>query len=226
MHRPTPALTLFLWLLAAALAGCDGAATMVRCGAGTVLSGDTCVPAPMGPAPLSDGGSADAGPSGGRDAGPPAERDAGNGGWTTTGPGGPPVGEGCDEASGECAAWEAELRTLLANHPLRGCSAPMPLDAGAQAVADRHAAHQASIDMLTSESPAGDLFQQLRAEGTTFGYGGALFSATRDGAADVMTRWGDSSNTAAQLAPCWTMAGVAVATSATGASYVSVILAR
>lgn len=201
------------------LVGCDSSA--VSCGPGTVLMDDVCVAVPPGtdagpPPPMTDAGPPST---------PPPATDAGPEGWSTLPPGtsAPP---GCDEASGECDAWEAELANLLGAHPGRGCTTPFTIDSGAQGIAEAHAAHQAGLDMLTAASPSGDLFGQMRAAGVEFRYAGALFSVTRDGAADVMGRWAESGDRREVLDQCWTVGGVAIATSETGASYVTVVLGR
>lgn len=211
-----------VWLLLLGV-GCDGGGS-VSCGPGTVQMGDQCVAVPPGtdagppstPPPMSDAGPATM---------PPPDTDAGPDGWSTLPPGtgAPP---GCDEAAGECDAWEQELHALIEGHAGRGCAAPLAIDPAAQAVADAHAAHQASLDMITASSPDGDLFGQMRAMGAEFMYAGALFSVTREGASDVMSRWVMSPERRAVLDQCWTIGGVAVATSETGASYVTVVLGR
>ncbi|MGE0790893.1 MAG: CAP domain-containing protein [Sandaracinaceae bacterium] len=201
-----------------ASAGCQ--TPNVTCGSGTVLVGDTCVPEAMANA---DAGPPLPPPPPYMDAGaPPPGVDAGEG-WSTIPPGTPP---GCDEASGECDAWEAQLLALLEGHPGRGCSTPIAIDPATQAVSDAHAAHQASIDMITATSPSGDLFAQMRAGGAEFMVGGALFSVSRAGAEDIMARWASSPDRAAVLDQCWTIAGVSIATSETGASYTTVLLGR
>lgn len=129
-------------------------------------------------------------------------------------------------ATGECAEWATALAALIAAHPGRGCASPVTRSAGIQGVADRHAAYQASVDMLDASSPDGDLFAQVRSSGETFMFAGALFSVGRMGAADVMGRWADGSDTAAVLNQCWTKAGISFATGASGWSYATVLLAR
>lgn len=201
----------------------------VSCGPGTVLQGDQCVAD-------STGMMMDPPPSG-TDAGtpsmmdppppPPPRGDAGAD-WSDTPPMmGPPPSPGCDVASGECAEWADELLALLGAHPGRGCSEALARSDGMQAVADRHALHQADVDMLDSTSPDGDLFRQVRDEGVRFMNAGALFSVGRLGAADVMDRWAEGgSGTREVLNQCWTMAGVSFSTGESGWSYATVLLAR
>ncbi|MCA9605817.1 MAG: hypothetical protein KC619_09490 [Myxococcales bacterium] len=202
--------------------GCDPPEG-VSCGPGTVLVGDQCV------ADRGDGGSMS--PPPGSDAGvmdppPPPRTDAGVE-WSDTPPvTGPPPEPGCDMATGECAAWADALVTLLAAHPGRGCAEAIARPEGMQAVADRHARHQAEVDMLDSTSPDGDLFRQVRDEGVPFMYAGALFSVGRLGAEDVMGRWAEGGGTREVLDQCWTMAGVSFATGESGWSYATVLLAR
>ncbi len=150
------------------------------------------------------------------DAASPAPHDGGAC-WTLEPPGAPPAAQGCDEASGECERWAAQLVGSLA-----GC-APA-IDPAAQAIAARHAQHQADLDRMTSESPDGSLFDQLRAAGVSFRDAGAAFSVTREGPTDVLARWSASPGTRPILDRCWTHAGAAFRTSETGASYVTLVL--
>lgn len=213
-----------LAVMALSLFGCDTPETL-SCGPGTVQSGDQCVadpgttmmmmdppspPSMMDPPPPMD-------PPPGTDGGP---------GWGTTDPMAPPGEPGCDAAEGECGEWADELVAMLAANPGRGCEAPLTRPEGMQTIAQRHAAHQASIDMLDASSPDGNLFEQIRDSGVTFMFGGALFSVGRTGAGDVMGRWADGSDTAAVLDQCWTMTGVSFATGESGWSYATVLLAR
>lgn len=195
------------------------------CGAGTTLVDGVCVAdgrlgadagveSDAGPTPDSGPGTTDAG----RDV------DAGTPEWGLNPPGTAPPPTGCDNTTGECDRWEAELLALVS--AARACSTPLTIDAGAQNVASAHAAHQASVDRLTASSPAGDLFAQVRAAGSAFQYAGAAFSVTRDGPTDAMQRWAVNPDTADVLDGCWTGAGLAIETSASGASYVSVLLLR
>lgn len=199
----------------------------VSCGPGTVLMGDQCVAqsstsdaGTMSPPPGTDGGTPMMDPP------PPPGTDAGAE-WSDTPPVmGPPPEPGCDMATGECAAWADELVTLLAAHPGRGCGDAITRPDGMQAVADRHAQHQADVDMLDSTSPDGDLFRQVRDAGVRYMNAGALFSVGRLGAEDVMDRWADGDGTRDVLDQCWTMAGVSFATGESGWSYATVLLAR
>ncbi|MCA9490620.1 MAG: hypothetical protein KC621_11900 [Myxococcales bacterium] len=210
-------------------AGCNP--PEVSCGAGTVLMGDQCVASN----PDSMGMMMDPPPSG-SDAGtstmdpppppPPPPGTDGGPGWSTTDPMAPPIEPGCDMATGECEAWADTLVELLAAHPGRGCSEAVTRPEGLQAVAERHALHQADIDMLDSTSPDGDLFRQVRDAGVHFMNAGALFSVGNQGAADVMGRWADRGATSMVLDQCWTMAGVSFATGESGWSYATVLLAR
>lgn len=189
-------------------AGCDGPA--LRCSSG-------CTSARSDAGPPDDAGAAAIVES--ADAAPPAP-DGGSGGWTLEPPGTPPIAPGCDGASDECDAWAA---TLVGALP--GCA--LAIDPGAQAIAERHAQHQADLDRLTSASPDGSLFDQLRAGSVRFRDAGAAFSVTRQGPADVLARWSENEATAAILERCWTHAGAAFRTSDTGASYVTlVVIAR
>ena len=217
------------WACSAAFALLAGCTTPepLSCGPGTVQSGDQCVADPgttmmMMDPPMSD--PTDAGTSMPPPP-PPPDTDAGDS-WSTTPPGAPPGAPGCDMATGECEEWADELVELLATHSGRGCGAEVTRPEGMQSIADRHALHQAGIDMLDSSSPDGDLFEQVRAGGVHFMFAGALFSVGRTGAADIMGRWADGSDTAAVLDQCWTMAGVSFATGESGWSYATVLLAR
>jgi len=129
-------------------------------------------------------------------------------------------------ASGECSEWADTLVALIASHPERACGEALTRPDGLQGIADRHALHQAGVDMLDPTSPDGDLFQQIRASGVTFMNAGALFSVGRSGADDVFARWAAGEDTGAVLSPCWTMAGVSFATADSGWSYATVLLAR
>jgi hypothetical protein len=196
--------------IACLLAGCNADLPSLMCGPGTMRVGDQCLPID----PSYDAGSNDddAGTMFEADAGtPPADYDAGSG-WTTGGPSNP----GCDEAAGECDAWEAELLSMLR----AGCA--VADDPGAAAVADVQTAHSAQVDRIMTDSPAGTVFEQLNARDIEYREAAALFSVTRTGAADVMERWrnGDS---APMLARCYTHVGVSFHTSASGASYTTVV---
>lgn len=213
-------------LVAFCMVGCTP--PEVSCGPGTVLQGDQCVAD-------STGMMMDPPPSG-TDAGtpsmmdppppPPPPGDAGDG-WSDTPPmmGRPPT-PGCDMATEECAEWADALAALLEAHAGRGCATPIERPAGMQAVAERHALHQAEIDMLDATSPDGDLFAQVEEAGVRFMNAGALFSVGRFGADDTMERWADRAATREVLDQCWTMAGVSYATGESGWSYATVLLAR
>ena len=217
------------------LVGCD---TGTECGAGTHQVGDTCIgdaegggggtPAPMTPA---DAGPADPGPG---DPGPPpggggsGDADAGSGFSTTPpGGGGGPAPPGCDEATGECDEWEAAISAgVAARQAAAGCTRTLVEDARVDGVAERHARHQADIDAIDPTSPDGNLFDQVTDAGVRFRDVAALFSVTRDGAEEVLDRWAANPDTAVILGRCDELVGVGVASSATEASYVTVILAR
>ncbi len=202
----------------------------LSCGPGTVQMGDQCVADPGSSGMM---GMMMNPPPGGTDAGtppPPPPPPPGSGArpeWSDTPPVmGPPPEPGCDMASGECAAWADELVSLLAAYSGRRCADEITRPDGMQAVADRHAMHQASVDRLDSSSPDGDLFRQIRDSGVRFMNAGALFSVGRLGAEDVMDRWADGEGTRDVLGQCWTMAGVSFATADSGWSYATVLLAR
>lgn len=201
--------SLALFLLACA---CDGQPTL-RCGAAP-----SCAEAPRpdaGSPTLDDASTVEA-----SDAEAPIAR-ADAGGWSLEPPGSPPPEPGCDASSGECDAWAAELVRLL--DAARSCETSLAIDDAAERVAQRQADYQASIDRLTGASPDGDLFDQLRADGVTFSDAGAMFSTTREGPSDVVARWQANPNTAPLVARCWTHVGAAFSTSASGASYATVL---
>lgn len=220
-----------------ATSGCGGE-DMVSCGPGTVRVGDTCV---------SDGDDgtggtvmADAGPTGGGSTpgGGTSDGTGGGGGgdgtttadagFGTTPPGddgdydGPP---GCDEATGECAEWDTALLDGLRSRQMAaGCTEELvPLD-GVDVVAQRHAEYQASVDRLDPSSPDGNLFEQIADEGVRFMDGAAMFSVTRSGAEDVLTRWDANPDVAPLMTRCGYATGVGVSTGASGATYVTVLM--
>ena len=207
--------------------GCDTPEMSLSCGPGTVQSGDQCVADPGTTMMMTDPPSPPTmmDPPSTMDPPPPPSGDAGPM-WGSTDPMAPPGEPGCDMAMGECAAWADDLVALIAANPGRGCASALVRPEGMQTVADRHAAHQASVDMLDATSPDGNLFEQVRTAGVTFMFAGALFSVGRTGAGDVMGRWSEGSDTAAVLNQCWTMAGVSFATGESGWSYATVLLAR
>jgi uncharacterized protein YkwD len=108
-----------------------------------------------------------------------------------------------------------------------GCSHALMTDERIAAVALRHAEHQASVDMLTSMSPDGDLFDQVATAGVTFTAAAALFGGARGAPDRVVERWAAGMDTAEVLRRCDDMIGVGVATSdASGTSYITVLLAK
>jgi len=230
------------WALGASLlltaAACDSPGSVV-CGPGTVQVGSQCVaggPDGMGmmmndppPTPPPSGGT-DAGPGGGTMDPPPPMGGADAGPdfrSTPPGPMGRPPSPGCDTSDGDdCAAWADALAALIASHEGRGCGDDLTRPSELQGIAERHAQHQASVDMLDPTSPDGDLFRQIRDADVVFMNAGALFSVGNYGAEDVMDRWLDGADTTDVLDQCWTMAGVGFATGESGWSYATVILAR
>jgi uncharacterized protein YkwD len=134
---------------------------------------------------------------------------------------------GCDAATDECDAWEDAIAIALVEAQMAaGCSRAMVNDDRIDTIAENHAAHQAAIDMLTSESPDGSLFTQVGDAGVEFRDVAALFSVTVDGPEDVMRRWAAGSDTAPMLGRCDSAMGVGVATGESGDSYVTVLMAR
>jgi len=71
-----------------------------------------------------------------------------------------------------------------------------------------------------------DVVGQLRDAGVSWRDVGAVFASTRSGPADVFDRWMANPDTAAILERCWDGAGIAFATSSSGASYVTVLTIR
>jgi hypothetical protein len=206
MTRLTPLALIVL------LAGCGSEAPPLACGPGTVQIGGQCVVETV----ANDGGEvfeADAGAPIG-DAGAPAEAYDAGGWWTGTEP--PP---GCDEASGECDAWELELLTALR----AGC-AGLAVDPALQAISDEHSSYMAGVDRLSATGGRGTIFDQLADHGIDYSDAAALFSMTRDGAEDVLSRWRTNADSGAILSGCYTHAGVSFETSATGATYATVVL--
>lgn len=203
------------WFAAVSLiAGCNAELPSLMCGPGTMRVGDQCVPADPGyDAGMPEEGD-DAGTGYEGDAGmPPEGYDAGDE-WNTGGPSNP----GCDEGAGECDAWEAELLAAL-----RASCAAMAADPGVGAVADQQTQYQADIDRITATSPRGTVFDQLEARDIAYTEAAVLFSVTRTGAADVLARWRSSADSSAMLSRCYDDVGVAFHTSASGASYTTVV---
>jgi uncharacterized protein YkwD len=108
---------------------------------------------------------------------------------------------------------------------MAGCGHPPTVDARLAAIARSQADAMAGADRLDAPDPAGDLFTQMDRAGVAYRDAGALFSSTRRGPEDVMTRWQSRMDTAAILRRCDSIVGAGVSTSATGASYVTVVLA-
>jgi len=212
----------FGWALGASLllvAACDSPGGVV-CGPGTVQVGSQCVAGGGDGMGMMMNDPPPPPPMGGADAGPDFRS-------TPPGPMGAPPEPGCDTAMGDdCAAWADALAALIGSHEGRGCGDELTRPSELQGIAERHAQHQASVDMLDPTSPDGDLFRQIRDADVVFMNAGALFSVGNYGAEDVMDRWLDGSDTAGVLGQCWTMAGVSFATGESGWSYATVILAR
>lgn len=220
-----------------ATSGCGGE-DMVSCGEGTVRVGDTCVSdgedgtggtvmADAGPAG-GGGGAADDGTSGGTGGGGGDGTTTADAGFGTTPPGGdgdydgPP---GCDDTTDECAEWDAALLDGLRSRQMAaGCSEELVPHDGVDVVAQRHAEYQASVDRLDPSSPDGNLFDQVADEGVRFMDAAAMFSVTRSGAEDVLTRWERNPDVAPLLTRCGYATGVGVSTSDSGATFVSVLM--
>jgi len=203
----------------------------IICGPGTHRIGDVCL-ADDGTTPPHDAGTTTPPPpplgDGGTTTPPPPPGDGG--GWSTS----PPVDgstsaapPGCDDGAGECAMWAREIfDALAARQAAAGCRTPPAMDARVTGIADRHAHYQASVDRLDASSPDGNLFRQISDAGVHYSDAAALFSVTRHGSADVMDRWAADTGTAPYLTLCGYIVGVGVATSSSGASYVSVLMAK
>lgn len=236
-------------LVAAVGSGCGG--DEVTCGDGTVRVGDSCLAIDdgSGTTPMADGGTVTTPGGGGTGSGGGGTGSGGGGtgsggggtgsgggdadggaGFGTSPPGdggtfaGPP---GCDMASGECDEWEQDiLAGLRERQAAAGCSAELVDDPRVDAVAERHAQHQADVDMLDSSSPDGNLFDQIADEGVRFRLAAAMFSVTRLGADDVLERWDDNPDVDPLMDRCGYMTGVGIATSETEASYVTVLMVK
>ncbi len=176
------------------------------------------------------GGSGSGSGTGGTGSGGGSGSGSADGGYSTDPPGsdsGGSAATGCDAASGECDAWEEAIAAGLVERQMAaGCDHAMMSDPRIDGVAETHAAYQASIDMLTSDSPDGSLFDQVSAAGVDYRDVASLFSVSVDGPDDVLTRWDASTRAAPILTRCDTIIGVGVATGASGDSYVTVLMAR
>jgi len=219
--------------------GCGG--EEVTCGDGTVRMGSSCVALDDDPGTThtADGGTtttpgggsdgSGGGGTGGGGTGGGSDADAGAGfGTEPPGDGGTFAGPpGCDEAGGECDEWEEGiLAGLRARQSSASCGMELVEDERVDVVAERHAAHQASVDMLDTSSPDGNLFEQIADEGVRFRDAAAMFSVTRLGAEDVLERWDMNPDVSPLMERCGYMTGVGVTTSESGASYVTVLMVR
>jgi len=234
----TPAAALLLLLT-----GCN---SEMVCGPGTVQVGNACIVDDStgggGGTDGTGGGDSDAGTGGPADMMADASGGGGGGGggggtgggdYSPDPPGGGGGGGGgggdggCDAASGECDAWEEAIAAGLVDRQMAaGCGRAMEHEERIDGVAERHADHQASVDMLTSDSPDGNLFDQVGDAGLEFRDVAALFSVTYDSPEDVLTRWDANADAADILTRCDHVIGVGVATGESGDSYVTVLLAR
>jgi hypothetical protein len=223
--------------------GCGGDGDGVSCGPGTVRVGDTCVADESGGGSTMGGDASVGDPGGGGGSGgaPPGGGGSGGGGSTVADAGGfstePPVDggggggfagpAGCDSAAGECDTWETGiLDGLRTRQAAAGCADMLVEDARVDAVAERHATHQATVDRLDSSSPDGDLFMQVADEGVRFMDAAAAFSVTRLGAEDVLSRWDANPSVAPLLRRCGYMTGVGFETGASGASYATLLMVK
>ncbi len=216
-----------------------GCATDMVCGPGTVQIGNACIVDDMAAGGGDDAG-ATAPPSPGDDAGtttapPGTDRDAGtgspgdDGGFSTVPPGtgGPRDGGATGCTGAECDTWaEAIAAGVVAAQMAAGCDEAAIVDERIVPIAAGHAAHQASLDRLTMDSPDGSLLTQVGDTAVEFRNIAALVSVSIDGPDDVLARWAAGADTAAVLGRCDAALGVGVATGASGDSYVTVLMAH
>jgi hypothetical protein len=243
LYVATPAAALLLLF--------SGCTSETVCGPGTIEVGNACIvddsasggttdDGTSTPPPTSDdagtGGGGDGtggsgGGTGGTGGGTGGTGGTGDdGGFSTEPPGGGggggAGGMGCDAASGECDTWEEAIAAGLVDRQMAaGCDTAMTHDERIDAIAEAHAAHQASIDMLTTDSPDGPLFDQVADAGVEYRDVASLFSISGRGPDDVLDRWDASDRAAPILSRCDDVIGVGVATGESGDSYVTVLMA-
>jgi hypothetical protein len=186
----------------------------------TGADGSGSDPATTDPAGTGGGGDGSGGDSSGGD--------GGGGDYSTDPPGTTgSSADGCDVASGECDVWEEEITAaLIARQMAAGCDRAMVTDERIDTIAENHAAYQAMVDMITTDSPDGNLFDQVGDAGVEFRDVAALFSVTVRGSEDVVSRWAAGADTRDVLTRCDSAIGVGVATAESGDSYVTVLMAR
>lgn len=222
-----------LLVAAAGLCGCGG--DDMICGPGTIEIGNVCIAEDDGDGPPPSM------PPPGTDAGPPAGEEGDSTpprpGTDTTPP--PPAEEddtpprpgtgtrgGCSMEDGECAEWARTIATAVSDAQVaNGCSRDLIYDDRINSVAQRHAEHQASVDMLTAESPDGSLFDQMTGAGVAWTDVGALFGGVRTMPESLVARWAAGEDTNEVLQRCDTHIGVGAATGESPVTYVTVLLA-
>ncbi|MBW2461723.1 MAG: hypothetical protein JRH11_08755 [Deltaproteobacteria bacterium] len=220
-----------------------GCATDMVCGPGTVQIGNACIVDDVAagggddagptapPSPRADAGMTTApprtDPGSGSDAGTGSPEDDGGFSTIPPGTGGPRDGGPTGCTGTECDTWaEAIAAGVVAAQMAAGCGEAAIVDERIVPIAARHAAHQASLDRLTMNSPEGSLFTQVGAAAVDFRNIAALVSVSVDGPEDVLARWAAGADTAAILGRCDAALGVGVATGASGDSYVTVLMAH
>ncbi len=229
------------------LAGC----TETVCGPGTVKVGHACVADESGTSddgtgslppmtddagtgmdedPIASGGDGTDDGTGGTDDGS-GGTDTGGDDFSTDPPGGSDGSgdgrTGCDATAGECDLWEEAIAAGLVERQMAaGCDHAMTHDDRLDTIAEAHADYQASVEMITTDSPDGPLFDQVADAGVDFRDVASLFSVSVDGPEDILSRWDASDRAAPILSRCDDVIGVGVSTSEGGDSFVTVLMAE